>query len=48
MITLTLIALLIFVPSARGILGGFVSGIFSLLGLVFFISRDPGGRRQDL
>ena len=29
MITLTLIALLIFVPTARGILGGFVSGIFS-------------------
>ncbi len=27
MITLTLIALLIFVPCARGILGGFVSGI---------------------
>ncbi len=48
MITLTLLALLIFVPSARGILGGFVSGIFSLLGLAFFISRERGGRRRGL
>ncbi len=48
MITLTLIALLIFVPSARGILGGLVSGIFSLLGLAFLISREPGGRRRGL
>ncbi len=48
MITLTLLALLIFVPSARGILGGFVSGIFSLLGLAFLISREPSGRRRGL
>ena len=46
MITLTLIALLIFVPSARGIMGGFISGIFSLLGLAFLISREPGARRR--
>jgi hypothetical protein len=48
MITLTLIALLIFVPPARSILGGFVSGIFSLLGLAFLISRESGGRRRGL
>ena len=48
MITLTLIALLIFVPPARGILGGFVSGIFSLLGLAVFIPREPGGRGRGL
>ena len=48
MITLTLIALLIFVPSARGILGGFISGIFSLLGLAFLISRESGGRLRGL
>jgi hypothetical protein len=48
MITLTLIALLIFVPSARGIMGGFISGIFSLLGLAFLISRELGGRRRGL
>jgi hypothetical protein len=48
MITLTLIALLVFVPTARGILGGFVSGIFSLLGLAFLIAREPSGRRKGL
>ena len=48
MITLTLSALLVIVPTARGILGGFVSGIFSLLGLAFLISREPGARRRGL
>jgi hypothetical protein len=48
MITLTLICLLIFVPPSRGILRGFLSSIFSLLGLAFLISRDSGGRRRGL
>ena len=48
MVTLTLIALLIFIPLARGILGGFVSVIFSLLGLAFLISRKSGGRLRGL
>jgi hypothetical protein len=48
MFTLTLIALLIFVPATRSILRGLVSGIFSLLGLAFLISRDSGSRRTRM
>jgi hypothetical protein len=48
MITLTVILLLIFIPASRRILGGFVSGILSLLGLAFLITRDTGRRRKGL
>jgi hypothetical protein len=48
MITLTIIFLLIFVPTSRGVLRGFVSGIFSLLGLAFLVTRNSGGRRRGL
>ncbi len=43
MFTLTLIALLIFVPATRSAHREMVSGIFSLLGLALLISRDSGG-----
>jgi hypothetical protein len=48
MITLTIILLLIFIPASRRILAGLVSGILSLLGLAFFITRDTGRRRRGL
>jgi hypothetical protein len=46
MITLTLILLLIFVPASRRVLSGMILGAISLLGLVFLISRESGGRRR--
>jgi hypothetical protein len=46
MITLTIIILLIFVPESRGILRGFVSGFFSLLGLAFLVTRISDGHRR--
>jgi len=48
MITLTIILLLIFIPASRRILAGFVSGILSLLGLAFLVTRDTGRRRKGL
>ena len=48
MITLTIIFLLIFVPTSRGVLRGFVSCIFSLLGLAFLVTRNSGDRRGGL
>jgi hypothetical protein len=48
MITLTIMFLLIFVPACRGVLRGFVSGIFSLLGLALLVTRNSGGRRRGL
>ena len=46
MITVTMIALLVFVPASRRILGRFIAGIFGLLGLAFLITRDSGRRRR--
>jgi hypothetical protein len=48
MITLTIILLLIFIPASRRILSGLVSGILSLLGLAFLITRDTGRHRRGL
>jgi hypothetical protein len=48
MVTLTIIALLIFVPASRRILSGFVSGVFGVLGLSFMITRVSGGRRRGI
>jgi hypothetical protein len=48
MITLTIILLLIFIPASRRVMTGFVSGILSLLGLAFLVTRDTGRRRKGL
>jgi hypothetical protein len=48
MFTSTIMLLLIFIPASRRILGGFVSGILSLLGLAFLVTRDTGRRRKGL
>jgi hypothetical protein len=48
MVTLTIILLLILIPASRRILAGFVSGILSLLGLAFLVTRDTGRRRKGL
>jgi hypothetical protein len=37
---------LVFVPASRRILSGFVSGVFSLLGLASIITRDTGRWRR--
>jgi hypothetical protein len=48
MVTLTIIALLIFVPASRRFLAGFITGILGLLGLGSLITRNPGSRRRGL
>jgi len=48
MITLAIVLLLIFVPASRRILGGFVSGFLSLLGLAFLVTKDTGRQRKGL
>jgi len=48
MITLTIILLVIIVPESRRVLGGFASGILSLFGLAFLITRDTGRRHKGL
>jgi hypothetical protein len=46
MITLTVILLLMFVPTSRAVLRGLISGVLSLLGLAFLITSSAGGRRR--
>jgi hypothetical protein len=46
MITLTIIALLVFVPASRRILGGFLSSILAALGVAFVVTRDSRPRRR--
>ena len=46
MVTLTIIALLLFVPASRRILGGMLSGFLAALGVVFVVTRDSRMRRR--
>lgn len=47
MVTLTVILLLVFVPASLAILWGLISGILSLLGLAFLITRSADARRRN-
>jgi len=46
MITLTVIALLVFVPASRRILGGMLSSFLAALGVAFVVTRDSRTRRR--
>ena len=48
MISLAFLALLIFVPGSRRLMGGILLGVFSLLGLAVFIANGSVRRSRGL
>lgn len=46
MVTLTIIALLVFVPASRRMLSGLLTLVLAALGIVFVVTRDSHTHRK--
>lgn len=46
MVTLTIVALLLFVPASRRILAGMLSVILAAIGVSFVVTRNSSTRRR--